>query len=67
MVIKILIEHMCSNHMGPGELHVSDLVLLKTKFGACLWRASQFVVPVFKSLIDNLAKLNILTGGETEG
>ena len=34
MVIKILIEHMCSSHMGPGEL--SDLILLKTNFGACL-------------------------------
>ena len=35
MVIKILIEQ-----MGPGGL--SDLLLLKTNFGACLWRASQF-------------------------
>ena len=33
----MLIEHMCSSHMGPGEL--SDLILLKTNLGACLWRA----------------------------
>ena len=28
---------MSLSHMGPGEL--SDLILLKTNFGACLWRA----------------------------
>ena len=50
--------------MGPGEL--SDLIFLKENFGACLWRGSQFVVLIFKSLIDSLTKLNILTGGETE-
>ena len=56
---------MCSSHVGPGEL--SDLILLKTNFGACLWRASQFVVLIFKSLIDNLSKLNILTGERQRG
>ena len=50
--------------MVPGEL--SDLNLLNTNFGACLWRASQFVVLIFKSIIDSLTKLNVLTGGETE-
>ena len=55
---------MCSSHMGPGEL--SGLIMLETNFGACLWRASQFGVLIFKSLIDSLTKLNILTGGETE-
>ena len=55
---------MCTSHMGPGEL--SDLNLLNTNFGACLWRASQFVVLIFKSIIDSLTKLNVLTGGETE-
>ena len=34
IIIKILIEHMCSGHMGPGGL--SDLILHKTNFGACL-------------------------------
>ena len=53
MVIKILIEHVCSSHMGPGEL-------------ACLWRASQFVVLIFKNLIDSLTKLNILTWRDRE-
>ena len=56
---------MCSSHMGPGEL--SDLILLKTNFGACLWRALWFVVLIFKSFMDNLAKLNILTGERQRG
>ena len=53
MVIKILIEHTCSSHMGSGEC-------------ACSWRASQFVVLIFKNLIDSLTKLNILMGRDRE-
>ena len=56
---------MCSSHMEPDEL--SDLILLKTNSGACLWRALQFEVLIFKSLIDSLTKLNILTGERQRG
>ena len=61
MVVKILIEHMCLGRMGVGEL--SDLILLETNFGACSWRASQFVMLIFEGFIDSLTGLNILTGG----
>ena len=54
MVIIILIEHMCSGHMGPGGL--SFLVLLKANFVACLWNASQFIILIFRGLVDSLAK-----------
>ena len=51
---------MCSSHMRPGDL--SFLILLKTNFMACLKNASQFVILIFKSLMDSLTKLNVLRG-----
>ena len=50
----------CLGRMGSDEL--SFLILLGTNFMACLWKASQFVILILKSLTDSLTELNVLTG-----
>ena len=56
MIIIILIEHMCSGHVGPGGL--SFLILLETNYMACIQNASQFLILIFGSLTG----FNVLTG-----
>ena len=55
---------MCSDHMGTGEL--SFLILLKKKLNGLFIEASQFVILIFKSPMDSLTKLNVLTGSDRE-